>query len=324
MSSISKTTFTRRLIHTTRAAQNLPLSQQPDPQPIPVSDAVAATSGSPTAVSGELTSQPSMAGGSARRMTLAEEQSAREVDEWKVNLRKVREWRRHQGKTRAAFSHIQPPSYTSRPKQTPSNLLSTLLASGAQLGHSTSRLASPFTPYIYGHRAGLHIIDIESATVPLLNKAAKVVRDVVKADGVVLFVGTRAEHRSVVRKAVERLEGNGFGVAGTSWMAGTLTNSISYFGPRPIQQKSNIPDLVIILNPSENLGLVRECTSMKVPTIGIVDTDTDPRIVTYAIPANMESIRTAELVTSTLSLAGAEGREARLADVVSGGASARR
>lgn len=100
MSSISKTTFTRRLIHTTRAAQNLPLSQQPDPQPIPVSDAVAATSGSPTAVSGELTSQPSMVGGSARRMTLAEEQSAREVDEWKVNLRKVREWRRNQGKTR--------------------------------------------------------------------------------------------------------------------------------------------------------------------------------------------------------------------------------
>jgi small subunit ribosomal protein S2 len=63
--------------------------------------------------------------------------------------------------------------------------------------------------------------------VPLLNKAAKVVKDVVKADGVVLFVGTRAEHRSVVRRAVEKLEGNGFGVAGTSWMAGTLTNSIS-------------------------------------------------------------------------------------------------
>jgi small subunit ribosomal protein S2 len=247
MSSLTRSTLARRLIHTTRAAQNLPLTQQPEPQPIPVSDAVAATSGSPTGVSGELTSQPA-AGPAGRRLTLAEEQSAREVDEWKVNLRKVREWRRNQGKTReshsvrspvpltlttllplagAAFSHIQPPSYTSRPKSTPTSLLSTLLASGAQLGHSTARLASPFTPYIYGHRAGLHIIDVESATVPLLNKAAKVVKDVVKADGVVLFVGTRAEHRKVVRKAVERLEGNGFGVAGTSWMAGTLTNSVS-------------------------------------------------------------------------------------------------
>ncbi|KAJ9107072.1 hypothetical protein QFC20_003797 [Naganishia adeliensis] len=323
--SLTKPTFAlRRLIHTTRAVQNLPLTQQPEPQPIPASDALAATSGSPTAVSGELTSQPSAGATSGRRLTLAEEQSVREVDEWKVNLRKVREWRRNQGKTRAAFSHIQPPSYTSRSAPPTTNLLPTLLASGAQLGHSTSRLASPFTPYIYGHRAGLHIIDVESATVPLLNKAAKVVKEVVKADGVVLFVGTRAEHRSVVRRAVEKLEGNGFGVAGTSWMAGTLTNSISYFGPRPIQQKSNIPDLVIILNPSENLGLIRECTSMKVPTIGIVDTDTDPRIVTYAIPANMESIRTAELVASTLSLAGAEGREARLTEAVSGGQGLRR
>lgn len=68
----------------------------------------------------------------------------------------------------------------------------------------------------------------------------------------------------------------------------SVTHLAHSFGPKPIQQKSNIPDLVVILNPSENLGLIRECTTMKVPTIGIVDTDTDPRIVTYAIPANME------------------------------------
>ena len=131
----------------------------------------------------------------------------------------------------STFANVQPPSYAARQStdndQTPTSLLSTLLASGAELGHATSRLASPFTPYIYGHRAGLHIIDVESATVPLLKKAAQVVKEVVKADGVVLIVGTRTEHRTVVRKAVERLEGNGFGVAGTSWMAGTLTNSIS-------------------------------------------------------------------------------------------------
>lgn len=130
----------------------------------------------------------------------------------------------------STFANVQPPSYAAREStndQPPTSLLSTLLASGAELGHATSRLASPFTPYIYGHRAGLHIIDVESATVPLLKKAAQVVKEVVKADGVVLIVGTRTEHRAVVRKAVERLEGNGFGVAGTSWMAGTLTNSIS-------------------------------------------------------------------------------------------------
>lgn len=86
-----------RTISTTPRLQNL----QPEPQPIPAADALAATAGSPTFVSGEHTSQPSSnAATSGRRVTLAEEQSAREVEEWKVNLRKVREWRRNQGKIR--------------------------------------------------------------------------------------------------------------------------------------------------------------------------------------------------------------------------------
>lgn len=71
-------------------------------------------------------------------------------------------------------------------------------------------------------------------------------------------------------------------------MAGTLTNSMSVFGNRPIKSRSHLPDLVVILNPSENLGLIRECTKVNVPTVGIVDSNTDPRLVTYAIPANME------------------------------------
>jgi hypothetical protein len=125
----------------------------------------------------------------------------------------------------STFASVQPPSSTSTTSKP--SLLSTLLASGAELGHSTSRLAPSYMPYIYGHRAGLHIIDLESSTVPLLKKAASLVKEVTKADGVVLIVGTRPEHRSIVRKAVERLEGNGFGVAGTSWQAGTLTNSVS-------------------------------------------------------------------------------------------------
>lgn len=67
--------------------------------------------------------------------------------------------------------------------------------------------------------------------------------------------------------------------------ADTVTVS---FGIEPIADKSYLPDLVVFLNPSENLGAIRECTSKNIPTVGIVDTDTDPRIVTYPIPANME------------------------------------
>lgn len=55
-----------------------------------------------------------------------------------------------------------------------------------------------------------------------------------------------------------------------------------------MEDKAHLPSLVILLNPSECLGAIKECTTMRIPTIGIVDTDTDPRIVTYPIPANME------------------------------------
>jgi ribosomal protein S2 len=79
----------------------------------------------------------------------------------------------------------------------------------------------------------------------------------------------------------------------SSWQGWSSISStkVSYshsFGPKPIRSKSHLPDVVVILNPSENLALIKECNISNIPTVGIVDTDTDPRIVTYAIPANME------------------------------------
>jgi len=60
------------------------------------------------------------------------------------------------------------------------------------------------------------------------------------------------------------------------------------FGVEPIREGSYVPDVVIFLNPSENLSAIRECTLKNIPTVGIVDSDIDPRLVTYPIPANME------------------------------------
>jgi small subunit ribosomal protein S2 len=72
------------------------------------------------------------------------------------------------------------------------------------------------------------------------------------------------------------------------------------------------PDLVIFLNPLDNLKALRECGIARVPTVGIIDTNADPRLVMYPIPANDESVRTAELVAGTLSIAGKEGVQRRL------------
>ena len=67
------------------------------------------------------------------------------------------------------------------------------------------------------------------------------------------------------------------------------------------------PDLIVILNPRENRLAIREATNNQIPTIGIVDTDTDPRIVSYSIPANDDSLRSVEYIVGVLSRAGEEG-----------------
>ncbi|WRT68019.1 uncharacterized protein IL334_004994 [Kwoniella shivajii] len=233
---------------------------------------------------------------------------------WKRNLNEARDWRRRRDSQRSSLPLFIPESVNPPPRPRPTSsptqaTLSTLLASGAALGHSHTLTSTSYTPYIYGKRAGLSIIDLDQ-TLPILRRTAALVRDVVKADGIVLIVGTRDGHQKMIYRAKERLEDNGFAV--NDWMPGVLTNSETFFGIEPMLNKSYKPDLVIFLNPSENTAAIRECTSRHIPTIGIVDTDTDPRIVTYPIPANMESMRTAELIIGTLSIAGQEGRRLRL------------
>ena len=67
---------------------------------------------------------------------------------------------------------------------------------------------------------------------------------------------------------------------------------------------------LVLLNPLQNIPAIRECAIEHVPTIGVVDSNADPRIVMYPIPANDESRRTAELVAGVLSVAAREGRGA--------------
>lgn len=183
--------------------------------------------------------------------------------------------------------------------------LSALVAAGAHLGHSKPLMNTNFTPYAYGERAGVTIIDLDS-TLPLLRRAAKVVRGVAARDGTVVFVGTRPDLRAVVRKAAERLGPQGYHV-GERWLPGTLTNRIEVFGWDSTVKKRIVPDLVIFLNPLQNIHAIRECAMSHVPTIAVIDSNVDPRVVMYPIPANDESTRTAELIAGVLSVAGREG-----------------
>ncbi|KAG9123727.1 37S ribosomal protein, mitochondrial [Ceratobasidium sp. 392] len=198
------------------------------------------------------------------------------------------------------------PHHTLHKPAAPSELtMSALVAAGAHLGSSPASTRPTFLPYAYGHRAGITIIDLD-ITLPLLRRASNVVREVARSNGLILFVGTNENLAPCVRKAAQRLGSQGFHV-GTTWKPGTLTNAWELFGSETMMKLNTVPDLVIFLNPLQNLHAIRECAISRVPTIGIIDSDVDPRVVMYPIPANDDSVRTAELIAGMLSIAGAEG-----------------
>lgn len=173
------------------------------------------------------------------------------------------------------------------------------------MGHSRALMNPNFIPYAYGTRAGITIIDLEN-TIALLRRAASLVRAVTANGGRVVFVGTRPDIRPAVRKAAERIGKQAYHV-GEKWLPGTLTNMIQTFGVETVEETIITPDLVVFLNPLTNMHAIRECAIQHVPTIGIVDSNADPRIVMYPIPANDESTRVAEIVAGVLSVAGREG-----------------
>lgn len=183
--------------------------------------------------------------------------------------------------------------------------VSALLAAGAHFGHASTRMNNNFVPYAYGTRAGITIIDLDH-TLPMLRRAANLVRSVARAGGIILFLGTRPDLRPLVQKSAERLGQRGFYV-GDRWLPGTLSNRRQFFGDDVVDHHRVIPDLAIILNPLQNIIAINECSAVHVPTIGIIDSNVDPRLVMYPIPANDENTRTAELIAGVLSIAGREG-----------------
>ena len=202
------------------------------------------------------------------------------------------------GRALPLFRPNSPPVSTESRSSPREASLSRLTAAGAALGHSSKSLNPAFLPYVQGSRGGITVIDLDQ-TLPLLRRACALVRDVVRADGVVLFVGTRDGMRRSVDKAKARLEDNGY--VTHRWLPGTLTNTetlyvptcalfslTSSFGVEPLKRKAFLPDLVVFLNAADNIGAIHECTSKDLPTIGIIDSNTDPRLVTYPIPANVE------------------------------------
>ena len=208
-----------------------------------------------------------------------------------------------------------------------------LLGSGAHFGHVTRKWNPNFSPYIISEKNGVHIIDLES-TIKAVNEAAAYVKKIVSKDGEILFVGTKKQAQDIVQQEADRC--SMFYIV-ERWLGGTLTNfstikkSIKRLKllekegsnlyenmtkketqmlnrekvkladqHRGIKDMRRLPDLVVVVDAQYEDTAIKEARRLDIPTIAIVDSNTDPNKVTYAIPANDDSMRTINIIISAL------------------------
>ncbi|KNE70030.1 hypothetical protein AMAG_14865 [Allomyces macrogynus ATCC 38327] len=198
-----------------------------------------------------------------------------------------------------------------------------LVAANLHVGHAPSRWTSLNLPYILGTREGIHIID-PNQTLAHLRRAATLTRLVAANGGLVLFVANRPDLHAIAQDAA--VSANQYYV--TEWVPGTLTNAAEVVSKRqaatPVPMNPSIgavhadpdvatplpqPDLVILLDVTHpaTTRACKEARKLNIPTVAVIDTDVDPRWVTYPIPANDESTVGLALVAKTLAREAAEG-----------------
>ena len=208
-----------------------------------------------------------------------------------------------------------------------------LLSTGAHFGHVTRKWHPSYEPFILMEKNGIHIINLEE-TLAGLKKAQDFLSGIVKKNGEVLFVGTKKQAKDIVQQEADRC---GMFYVVERWLGGTLTNFLTIKKSikrlqlldkegskiyenltkkevqklnrervkladqhRGIKDMRRVPDVVIIVDANYESTAVQEALRLEIPVIAIVDTNSDPTIVSHAIPANDDSIRTIQLIISAL------------------------
>lgn len=223
-----------------------------------------------------------------------------------------------------------------------------LLEAGVHYGHRTMRWNPRMEPYLYGARNDIHIIDLQK-TVPMLNRALKMVHDVVVKNGRVLFVGTKTQASSIVAENAKRC---GQYYVNHRWLGGMLTNwntvSASIRTLRGIEERLDNPEVAARLTKKEILELnrsreklerslggiremggrpdvlfvvdtnkeklaIQEAKKLNIPVIAIVDSNSNPDEVTYPIPGNDDATRAIDLYCKLFSDAALAGIQDSLA-----------
>jgi len=206
-----------------------------------------------------------------------------------------------------------------------------LLLAGSHFGHLTRRWNPKMRKYIFMERNGIHIIDLKK-TLNLLNDACNAVSKIASEGKKILFVGTKKQAKAIIKEQAERCDS--FYVS-ERWLGGMLTNfntvrksikkltnlqrmeadgSIDKFVKKErlilmrdkdklekvlngIQGMTKHPGALFLVDVKKEHIAIDEARKLNIPIYAIVDTNCDPEIIDYPIPANDDAVKSIEIIT---------------------------
>jgi small subunit ribosomal protein S2 len=219
--------------------------------------------------------------------------------------------------------------------------LTELLQAGVHFGHQTRRWNPNMRRFIFGELDGIHIIDLLQ-TEALLENARRFAGELASGGGTVLFVGTKKQARDTIQEWADRCK---MPYVNKRWLGGLLTNFNTMstriarlhelngwkedgklallptkermgmeaelakleFNLGGVRDMDRLPDAVFVTDLKTEEIAVHEAARLRIPIIGLVDTNCDPTPVDFVIPGNDDAIRSCELVIGTIGGAVDEG-----------------
>jgi small subunit ribosomal protein S2 len=220
-----------------------------------------------------------------------------------------------------------------------------LLEAGVHFGHQTKRWNPKMKPYIFGERNGIYILDL-AKTAKAFRDAESFVTQLASEGKTILFVGTKRQAQDAVSEEAQRC---GMFYVNQRWLGGLLTNfttiqrslarlreleAMATDGRYEtlskkeiagiekekkklqknldgIRHMNRLPDAIFVVDTRKEKIAVDEARKLKIPVIGVVDTNCDPDEVDYVIPGNDDALRAIRLFTSRVAEAVLAGRGLR-------------
>ena len=210
----------------------------------------------------------------------------------------------------------------------PSFTMRQLLEAGVHFGHNTRRWNPKMSPFLFGVRNKVHIIDLQQ-TVPLIHQAMLAVSKTVAGGGRVLFVGTKRQAADRIAEAAKKC---GQYYMNHRWLGGTMTNwrtisnsikrlrdldtqlegEITGFTKKEllgltrerdkleralggIKEMGGLPDILFVIDTNKEAIAIHEANNLGIPVIAVIDSNSDPKGIDFPIPGNDDAIRAIEL-----------------------------